>query len=127
MHLLSGFVRWPAALLWVIFVGPWLARSLGIPVRAAFWKTDRRDMRLTRFQFVWAYGVLIFGIGLFLFNLDSETLRRLFLERQWSARLADVGFEFGLTIFMAIVVAFWCAPTQADQSPVTELDLSKRD
>ena len=126
MDLLVNLLRWPAAFLWVCFVGPWFARLFGIPVRAAFWKIDQRKERLSRFQFVWAFGVLIFGIGMFIFNLDWGILHRVLLEKQWSAKLIELGFEFALSVFMGIVIAFWCAPTQMDESPVTELDLSQR-
>jgi len=123
--LFLGFVRWPAAILWVCFVGPWFARLFGIPVRA-FWKMDHQNQRLTRFQFVWTFGVLIFGVGLSIFNLDLGMLHRILLEKQWSAKLIDLGFEFALSVFMGIVIAFWCAPSQMGESPVTELDLSQR-
>jgi hypothetical protein len=126
MDLLVSFVRWPAAFLWVCFVGPWIARLFGIPVRAAFWKMSRQNQQLTRFQFVWAFGVLVFGVGLFIFNLDLDDIQRVILEKHWSAKLIDLGFEFALSVFMGIVIAFWCAPTQIGESPITELDISQR-
>lgn len=126
MDLLVSVASWSAAFLWVCFVGPWLARLFGIPVRAAFWKMDRENERLTRFQFVWAFGVLVFGVGLSIFNLDLDILHKVLLEKAWSAKMIDLGFEFALSVFMGIVIAFWCAPTQMDESPVTELDLSER-
>jgi hypothetical protein len=125
-ELLVSFVRWPAALLWVCFVGPWIARLFGIPVRAAFWRMDRQDQRLTRLQFVWAFGVLVFGVGFFIFNLDSDIIHRVLLEKRWSAKVLDLAFELVLSVFMGIVIAFWCAPTQMGESPVTELDLTQR-
>ncbi len=121
--LLVDFARVSAALLWVLLVGPWLARLCGIPVRAAFWRNDQQNYRLTRLQFVWAYGVLVFGVGLFIFNLDSHIVQRILLEKQWSAKLVDLGFSLALSIFMGIVVAIWCAPTQMGESPVVKLDL----
>ncbi len=124
--LLVDLARGSAALLWVCFVGPWIARLCGIPVRAAFWTMDRQNHRLTRFQFVWAFGVLVVGVGMFIFNLDSDIIQRVLLEKRWSAKLAELGFLLALSIFMGIVIGFWCAPTQIGESPVTELDLSKR-
>ena len=123
--LLINFVRWSAAILWVCFVGPWLARLLGFPVRAAFWKSDRYQ-QLTRRQFIWVFGVLIFGVGFGIFNLDSDVIHRVLLEKQWTARLIALGFQLLLSICMGIAVVFWCAPTQFDESPVTKLDLSQR-
>lgn len=125
MNLLVSFVRWPAALVWVCFVGPWIARLCGVPVRAAFWKLDNQGQRLTRFTFVWAFGVLVFGVGLAIFNMDLDVIQRVLLEKSWSAKLFDLGFEFALSIFMGVVIAFWCAPTQMDESQVTQLDLSQ--
>lgn len=124
--LLVQFACVSAALLWVCFVGPWIARLCGIPVRAAFWTMNRQSQRLTRFQFIWAFGVLVFGVGMFIFNLAPDVIQRVFLEKRWSAKLADLGFSLALTVFMGVVVSFVCAPTQTGDSPVTELDLSRR-
>jgi hypothetical protein len=124
--LLLFIARGSGALLWVGFLGPWIARLCGIPVRGAFWKIDRQSEHLTRLQFVWAFGVLIFGVGMSIFNFDADILHRLLLDKQWSARFIDLGFEVALSVFMGIVIAFWCAPTQIGDSPVTELDLSQR-
>ena len=124
--LLVDFARGSAALLWVCFVGPWIARLCGIPVRAAFWTMDRQGYRISRAQFVWAFGVLLIGVGLFIFCLDSDVIQRVLLEKRWSAKLADLGLMLAITVFMGIVVGFWCAPTQIGESPVTELDLSQR-
>jgi hypothetical protein len=116
-----------AALLWMWLIGPWVARLCGIPVRAAFWTMSRQDHNLTRFQFIWAFGVLVFGFGFFIFNLAPDVIQRVLLEKRWSAKLADLGFSLALTVFMGIVIAFWCAPTQTGDSPVTKLDLSGRE
>lgn len=124
--LLISFARGPAALLWVVFVGPWLARLCGIPVRAAFRRMDRQNQRLTRLQFVLAFGVLEWGVGMFIFSLDSDIIQRVLLEKQWSAKLVDLGFSLALSIFMGIVIGFWCAQTQIGESPVIELGLSRR-
>jgi hypothetical protein len=115
-----------AASLWVLFVGPWIARFCGIPVRADFWTMNRQDHRLTRFQFVWAFGVLVYGVGMFLFTLAPDVIHRLSMENRWSARLADLGFSLAITVFMGILIGLWCAPTQIGESPVTRLDLSRR-
>ena len=125
MDQLISFVRWPAAFLWICFVGPWFARLFGIPVRAAFWNTDRHNQQLTRVQFVWAFGVLIFGIGFSIFNFDVDIFHKILLEKQWSAKLIEFGFDFALSVFMGVVIAFWCAPTQKGESPITSIDLTK--
>src|ERR1700752_2314902 len=118
-ELLISFARWSAAILWVCVVGPWLARLFGIPIRAAFWKSDRQNEQLTRRQFMWVFGVLVFGVGFSIFNLDSEVIHRLLTEKTWSSRLIDLGVQVLLSICMGIAVVFWCAPTQLDESPVT--------
>jgi hypothetical protein len=124
--LLVQFVCGSAALLWVCFVGPWVVRLCGIPVRAAFWTKNGQDHHLTRFQFIWAFGVLVFGVGMFIFSLAPDVIQRVLLEKRWGAKLADLGFSLAITVFMGIIIAFWCAPTQTDDSPVTTLDLSGR-
>jgi hypothetical protein len=115
-----------AAYVWICFIGPWLARLCGIPVPTEFWKKDWQKMHFSRLRFVWAFGVLIFGFGMFLFNLDHDVVNRVLLDRRWSAKLSDVAFALAFSIFMTSVIAFWCAPTLSDKSPVTELGLSRR-
>ena len=87
---------------------------------------DRENQHLTRPQFVWAFGVLILGIGLFILGLDWYTIQRVLLDKGWIAKSADLGLLLGISVFMGIVVGFWCAPTHNDESPVIELDLSER-
>ena len=87
---------------------------------------DREGHRLTRFQFVWAFGVLVIGLGLFIFNLDTDVIQRVLQEERWSEKLAELGFLLALSVFMGVVIGLWCAPTQIGESPVTELDLSRR-
>jgi hypothetical protein len=123
-ELLISFVRWPAAILWVWVVGPCLARLFGFPIRTAFWKPDRQNQQLTRPQFIWAFGLLVFGIGFGIVNLDSDTIHTFLLAKSWSAKLVPLGFQLALSIVMGTAIAFWCAPAQLDEPPVTKLDLS---
>jgi hypothetical protein len=115
-----------AALLWICFVGPWFARLCGIPVRAAFWTMNSENQQITRIQFIWAFGVLVCGIGIFISSLAPEVIQRVLLEKRWGAMLGDLGFSLGMSVFMGIVIGFWCAPTQLGDSPTIELDLSQR-
>ena len=87
---------------------------------------DRQGHRISRPQFVCAFGVLVIGVGMFIFGLDSDVIQRVLLEKRWSAKLADLGSMLAITVFMGVVIGFWCAPTQNGESPITELDLSQR-
>jgi hypothetical protein len=109
-----------------MYVGPWIARLCGIPVRRAFWNMGRQNPHLTRSQFVWAFGVLVLGVGMSIYCLDQDILQRVLSEKRWSARLFDLGFELAMTVFMGVLIALWCAPTQLGESQVTELNLSQR-
>ena len=123
---LVSFVSGSLALLWICFVGPWLARLCGVPVRAAFWTMDRQqNPPITRFQFVWAFGVLVCGIGLFIFNFGPNFAKWVPYKRS-SGSMLEVFFAFAISVSMGVVIGFWCAPTQIGESPVTELDLSRR-
>ena len=85
-----------------------------------------QGQRLTRFQFIWAFGVLVFGVGMFIFDLAPDVIQRVFWEKRWSAKLSEIGFELAISVFMGIVIGFVCAPTQIGETPVTALDLSRR-
>lgn len=125
-ELLAETVRESAALFWVCFAGPWIARLCGIPLRATFWTMAKENPRVTRTQFVWAFGVCTLGVGLFLFSLDSGLIQQIYLQKSWNATLGRIGFSLALSIFMGVVVAFWCAPTQIGEPAVTELKISEK-
>src|SRR3569833_2811836 len=100
-----------AALLWICFVGPWIARLCGIPVRAAFWTMDRENSPVTRLQFVWAFGVLVCGIGIFIFDFGPNVSQWI-LEKRSRSSVSEIVLALAISTFMGIIIGFWCAPTQ---------------
>jgi len=122
---LVSFACGSLALVWICFVGPWLARLCGVPVRAAFWTMNRQNPPMTRLQFVWAFGVLVCGIGIFIFNFGPN-IAKWVLDKRSSGSTFGVVFALAISVFMGVVIGFWCAPTQVGESPITQLDLSRR-
>jgi hypothetical protein len=115
-----------AAALWIKLALPLIARWWGIPFRAAFWQEDVYELKLSRWQFVVFYGVAMFGVGGFLLSVPDE-LRTVVLYKGWVARLQVVGFSLAFPTFFGIAIAYYCAPTAEDKSPVTELGLSRKE
>jgi FtsH-binding integral membrane protein len=54
-------------LLWHGVVAPAIMRLVGVPLRGGFWRTDLRNQHLSKGQYVWAFGIFTWGIGMFLF------------------------------------------------------------
>jgi hypothetical protein len=55
-------------LLWVGFAAPAILRTFGVPVAFGAWRIDRRNQHLKRTQYVWACGVFMWGLGMFVFS-----------------------------------------------------------
>lgn len=125
--LLVGICSMLAAVFWMSNVGPWIARLCGIPVRKTFEITGRQqNLRLTRLQFVWGIGVLVFGVGTFIMSFGSYTLQRIFLEKRWSARLFDLGVALLISFLIGIVIAFLRPPARNGGYGIIRLNLSQR-
>jgi hypothetical protein len=68
MALGSFLVAVLGGLLWIGFVAPTILRALGVPMALGYWRLDRRNQRLTKWQYVWGFGVFSWGVGMFLFS-----------------------------------------------------------
>jgi hypothetical protein len=62
------------AYLWCCAFGPGIARILGIPMKVAFWGIHRKNLHLNKRQYVWSYGVLSMGLGIFVYFSGSDYL-----------------------------------------------------
>lgn len=54
--------------LWMGFVASAILRAFGVPMAYGFWRLDRRNRHLGRWQYVWGFGVFSWGVGMFLFS-----------------------------------------------------------
>lgn len=54
-------------LVWTNFAAPGILRAFGVPVAFGMWRIERRNQSLNRTQYVWACGVFMWGLGMFLF------------------------------------------------------------
>ena len=52
--------------LWIAVIAPLLMRAVGVPVGIGLWRIDRRNQHLSRRQYVWAVGIVAWGMGMFL-------------------------------------------------------------
>src|SRR6185437_9433659 len=123
---LLSFAGLPLAFLWCSFVTPWIARRFGVPVNSAWWTKERQNQHLTKPQFIWIFGVLELGLGYFIW-ITLRDAAGLFVEKNRHFGSSDITFALGMCLFMGVVVGFICAPSQADESPVTGLHLAPND
>ena len=73
------------ALFWIGVVAPTILRSFGVPIAFGFWRLGRRNERLSKAQYVWAFGVFSWAGGMFLF---------LFLHRYLEWKLLGDRFPY---------------------------------
>jgi hypothetical protein len=81
---------------WIDLIAPLIARAFGVPYKFAFWRTDRQNMHLRRWQYLWFVGVSGWGIGMFLFTTLWDFLQWKFLgekamDRSIGYTLAHLG------------------------------------
>jgi hypothetical protein len=61
-------------LLWMGVVAPAILRAFGVPVARWVLRLDRRNQHLSRTQYIWAFGVFQWGLGMFVFFTVSKYL-----------------------------------------------------
>jgi hypothetical protein len=61
-------------LLWMGVVAPAILRAFGVPVARWVWRLERRNQHLSRTQYIWAFGVFQWGLGMFVFFTVSKYL-----------------------------------------------------
>lgn len=52
--------------LWIGVLAPAILRSFSVPIPFGLWRLDRQEF--TKVQYVWAFGVFSWGLGMFLFS-----------------------------------------------------------
>ncbi len=70
-----------------------------------FWRTDRKNQYLTRSQYVWVYGVVNFGAGIFLFMTVADYLGWKLLGEP-SSRLSPWHLIWNLAFAISVGVSF---------------------
>jgi hypothetical protein len=61
---------------WIGLVAPAILRSFGVPIAFGLWRLDRRNQSLSKTQYVWAFGVFSWGLGMFFFSTVADYLGR---------------------------------------------------
>ena len=116
------------SLLWIILPAQFIARLFRIPVRIAFWNTDKKNLHLTRPQFVWARGVIGFGIGMFLYLFGLTLMENRILGKQHDLLMCFLG-DLIMCFILGIVwgyAAYRYCPSRTAPSPITTSDLSSK-
>jgi len=96
-----------ALFLWMSLVAWMIGRAMGVPMAFGIWRLDRKNSHLTRQQYFWCFGVLTFGLGMFLSFALRDFLESRLLERfshsDWSDHLVGT---FVVSIFGGLFVGF---------------------
>jgi len=72
------------ALFWTGVAAPATLRVFGVPVAFGVWRLDRRNRHLSRTQYVWAFGVFSWAVGMFFFSVVFGYLRWKLLGEQFA-------------------------------------------
>ncbi len=76
---------------WIGFVAPNISRLFGVPARIAFWREPAKGRRLSRQEWIWARGVLGWGLGMFIITNADDYLRwRILGEQSWHSVLSHI-------------------------------------
>jgi hypothetical protein len=65
-----------SAACWIGLVAPAILRCFGVPIAFGLWRLDRRNQSLSKTQYVWAFGVFSWGLGMFFFSTVADYLGR---------------------------------------------------
>ena len=97
-------------LLWMCLLAPLILRLFGVPVTFAVWRLDRRNQQLTRMQYVWSFGVVEWGIGMFFFFTVSDYLEWKMLGYRLSYRTPkQIIMELVTCMAIGLLLGFWSA------------------
>lgn len=84
--------------LWVGLIAPAILRSFGVPIAFGMWRLDRRNQNLSKAQYVWAFGVFSWGLGMFLFSTVWKYL-------EW--RLLGDRFSYSISAQLIAGLLIW--------------------
>ena len=101
MALATFLIAIVCGLLWMGVVAPAILRAFGVPVAISFWRLDRRNQHLSRTQYIWAFGVFSWGVGMFVFFTVSKYLEWRLLGDRFSY-LSPVHSIVGLLTWLAV-------------------------
>lgn len=107
-----------SAVLWISVLAPAIAHLFGVPLAFGFKRRDGKNQQLTKLQFFWGFGVLTWGIGMFLWVTMWDFLEWKLLGDQSSGaslRPAHIGARLVIMLVFGAIVGFWSAPDKHNQ------------
>ena len=88
-------------LLWAGVVAPAILRSSGVQMAYGCWRLDRRNQHLSKRQYVWGFGVVAWGVGMFLFSTTWSYLFSIPMPYRFS-QMRDTRIIVGLIICLTM-------------------------
>ena len=88
-------------LLWAGVVAPAVLRSFGVQMAYGCWRLDRRNQHLSKRQYVWGFGVVAWGVGMFLFSTTWSYLFSIPMPNRFS-QMRDTRIIVELLIWLTM-------------------------
>jgi hypothetical protein len=123
---LLSFAAVAAAILWLRFVAPWIARLFGLPLRGTIWTKERQNQHLTKAQFILAVGILEIGLAGFIWCAWEDALPLILRQETAHFTLFRLSFDLGFWLIVGAVIGLISASSQVGESPVLTIELSKK-
>jgi hypothetical protein len=109
--ILIGLTALACSVVWIAIIAPLIANAFGAPCKIAFWRIDRQNQHLRRWQYFWFVGVFAWGIGMFLFTTSLDLLQLKILGDKAMER--SVGFtlgHLGIWLLAGMFFGYWSGP-----------------
>jgi len=104
-------------LVWIEAIAPLIANAFGVPCKVAFWRIDRQNQHLGRWQYLWSIGVFGWGIGMFLYTTLLDLLQWKILGDNAMDR--SIGFtlaHLGIWLFAGMFFGYMSAPRHSEEA-----------
>lgn len=109
-------------LLWAFLLMPLLARVFGLRMKMAFVREPRSNNHLSRLQHVFAWGVLSWGLAMFLFLVILESGDSLLTMHPFAhTNPVRVAYALSICVISGALFGVWDAPKSRRPSATNHL------
>jgi hypothetical protein len=100
-------------LVWIAIIAPLIANAFGVPNKFAFWRIDRQNQHLPRWQYIWFVGVFGWGTGMFLFNTVWGLLQwRILGDEKGHHGISFILGSLATWLILGMFFGYWSAPKE---------------
>jgi hypothetical protein len=118
-----GFIA--VIVVWVSVIARGIARLFHVPVGKGFFWLNVRHEKLTRSQYIWTNGVLVYAMVLFLSRFYLESMDWILEGKSGSApTIGHFLLELGICVLFGLLFGIWSAPSRRSRTTQAENPIS---